>query len=353
MKVKRRRFFEEFAFEILSLYRIPGSIESLILKQKLKTFFDFAQINTLWEEFIAEAGHEKMAVLKTQSGEFQLLPLSKSPPCEVEGWLKKDFIKEDIALIYPWAIPEITPDLKAVILCGPFRNTYKSLNLISEVPAFNLPLSLCEKIEGEFGKIVYKPERKRVKCSNIFVEFGKGPYTTVIARIDALYGSFCASFSGFSMLMWLYLVDTLSKDYKGPRRLRFVLLDCQSDNLAGANFHVRNLPKHTIDCINLQGMSFGLPKIVYRDGAGFNSRSMIDAFESHSRDFGIEPELIALPNELPDHAPFKKQGVQTLWLNSALSISAAGYDLFDSIIWENFWTNAELLLSFLRRIHRF
>ncbi|MCS7084250.1 MAG: hypothetical protein NZL90_04635, partial [Aquificaceae bacterium] len=258
-----------------------------------------------------------------------------------------------IALVYPESVFESQINAKAVIICGPFRYTYKNFNIQPKVPTFNLPLSACEKINGHFGTLIYKPERKRVKCVNFFVEFGKGPYTLVIARSDALYGSFCASFSGFSLLMWLSLIETLNKSYQGPRRLRFSLLDCQTDNLAGANFHVKRLPKHTLACINLQGMSFGLPKIVYKDAAGFNSKMLIEAFESHSRDFGIEPKLIALPGELPDHAPFKEQGVQTLWLNSGLSINASGYDLFDSVSWENFWTNTELVLSFLRRMHRF
>ncbi len=123
--------------------------------------------------------------------------------------------------------------------------------------------------------------------------------------------------------------------------------------MEGIKFHLRNSLKHVFYCINLEGIGWYNPAVIYKDMGGYNGERINEMFYRHLRDMGVDVDFCKVEERDGEHIPFKELGVQTLFLSShPFTIRHTPYDSYDAISWDHVAIWYEVILSFLRRFHK-
>ena len=155
-------------------------------------------------------------------------------------------------------------------------------------------------------------------------------------------------------LLLPYLYEELRENYNIPFKLRFLITDGEEVGLEGSKFHTLKKPKHAYYCINLDGICWQNPAILYKDKEGYNDYRLAEAFYRSAKEIGFEVEFRAVPSAKSDHIPFKKVGLKTLFLSShPLPIRHTTCDNYDAVDWHiaRLWFFS--IVNFLRNLGRF
>jgi hypothetical protein len=348
--------FQHLADEILRINRLSGSEGNATAKRSVKKWLRHRGIK-YWEEFFyIEKLLPVEASLKVGNTIIKAVPYSGSPSGVYEGYVKKEPIEGDMALL---RVSEEGTDfsgrcVKACITYLDRINLYYYGGIqTASIPVVNIKLEDVQHIEDAHVKLTVKTKKEKILCSNILFEVGRGPIIYLTAHMDTAPEVFGAVNNGVGFLLLLFLADELKKNFNIPYRIRFLLTDAQVLGLEGSNFHVNKGIKHTYYCINLDTIGWHHPAVIYKDAEGYNGERITEMFLRHTQEMKIDIPFVIKNSAKSDHIPFKKKGVQTLFLSSEpFTINHTFYDNTEAINWDMVIVWYELILSFLRRFHR-
>mgnify|MGYP001770634604 CR=1 FL=1 len=360
MKSERLEVFQHFAYQALRQNRAPNSEGNKEAKRLIRRFLRYAGVGYTEEAFELRAQVPHSAYIEVGDIKIPAIAYMGSPSTQVEGYAKRDFLEGDIALVKGELSAKLLEGLvqagaKAVI-------TYRERlgvascwqNYNSNMPVVSISKQDLKHVEDFKVKIVIRSEEKLLKCSNfVLPDIGRGPVIYLVARMDTPQEGFGAISNGVGFLLLLFIYEELRERYNAPYRLRFLITDASSLNYAGARHHLSKEPKHVYYCINLEGIGWGNPCVVYKDAEGYNGCRINELFYRHAQAMGISLDYVSVPDLDGDHIAFKKRGVETLLLSSyPFYIRNTEYDLYDAIDWDKVVMWYELLVSFLRRFHK-
>ncbi len=207
-------------------------------------------------------------------------------------------------------------------------------------------------LKGRKVRIVSRVSRTRVRGRNIYFDIGKGPFLYVTAHLDSKPFVYGAIDNAVSVALLLILAKELRHSYRFPFRLRFLITDCEELGLEGSRHHVRNL-KHTYYVVNLDGIGWSNPAVIYRDAEGYNGVKIMEKFYRHLRDLKVDIPFREGRRGRSDHVPFKEKGVEALFLSSnPFLFRHTFYDTYAAIDWDVVELWFEIVSSFLRRFHK-
>lgn len=359
MKSERLEFFKEFAYGILTQNRFPGSEGHKNAKRRIKSFLDYMKASYREESFDVKLHIPQESYVEVEGKRIECFAYPGTPSLSIEGYVKENFLEGDIALIRDDLSMEDVKEVKrkggiAVLTYREDLNTYH----YNEMPSIDLPvLSVkrgdIQKVEDYSARLFVKSSERAIKCSNIVFEVGRGPIIYLVAHMDTSPLGYGAIDNGIGFLMLLFTYEELAKSYQKPYRLRFLITDCGSLGFMGSKFHVRNGLKHVFYCINLDGIGWHNPCVVYEDAFGYNGQRINDSFYKHLEELKVKINYVSLKRATGDHLPFKELGVESLYLSShPFTLRNTPYDNYDAIDWDTFNTWYEVILSFLRRFHK-
>ncbi|RMH81436.1 MAG: Zn-dependent exopeptidase M28 [Acidobacteria bacterium] len=359
MKSERLEFFKEFAYSILTQNRFPGSEGHKNTKGHIKSFLEYIKAGFREESFDVRLHIPQESYIEVDGKRIECLAYPGTPSLSTEGYVKEDFLEGDIALRKGDLSMEDVEEVKqrggiAILTYKESLNTYHC----SEMPILDLPVLSVKKgdvpeIEDYNVKLFVKSSEKIIRCSNILFEVGRGPVIYLVAHMDTSPLGYGAIDNGIGFLTLLFIYEELAKSYQRPYRLRFLITDCGSLGFTGSKFHVRNGLKHVFYCINLDGVGWRNPCVVYEDAYGYNGQRINDSFYKHVEELKVKINYVSLKKAMGDHLSFKELGVESLYLSShPFTFKNTLYDNYDAIDWDTFNMWYEVILSFLRRFHK-
>ncbi len=205
---------------------------------------------------------------------------------------------------------------------------------------------------GKKVRIETKVRRTKVRGRNLYFDIGKGPFTYVIAHLDTKPFVNGALDNAVSVALLLILARELKDTYHFPFRLRFMITDGEEIGLEGSKHHVERL-KHTFYVVNLDSIGWRNPAVIYRDAEGYNGNEIMEKFYRHLNDLKVNIPFTEGKRGRSDHIPFKKKGVQSLFLSSnPFTFRHTFYDNLEVVDWDIVSLWFEVLSSFLRRFHK-
>ncbi|SNZ13895.1 M28 family peptidase [Hydrogenobacter hydrogenophilus] len=345
---------KRLADEVLRVNRLSGSEGNATAKRIIKKWLKHRGISYSEEFFYVERLMPIEASIEVGNTVVLGVPYAGSPSGVYEGYVKREPIEGDIALL---RVSEEKRDhvkkAKACITYLDKVNTYYYGSVNGEgIPFVNIKLEDVQHIEDAYVKLTIKTKKEKVLCSNIVFDLGRGPTIYLVAHVDTAPEVF-GSTDGVGFLLLLFLADELKKNFYLPYRIRFLLTDAKELGLEGSNFHVSKGIKYAYYCINLDTIGWRNPAVIYKDAEGYNGERIMEMFFKHLQDMRMDIPFVSKSSAKSDHIPFKRKGVQTLFLSSEpFTINHTLHDNTEAINWDMVIVWYELILSFLRRFHR-
>jgi Zn-dependent M28 family amino/carboxypeptidase len=225
---------------------------------------------------------------------------------------------------------------------------------ISEEPfvALSVDRDTAKALKGKRIRIESKVKRAKVRGKNIYFDIGKGPFLYITAHLDSKPFVKGALDNAVAVALLLMLAKELKDSYYFPFRLRFLITDAEELGLEGSKHHVKNL-KHAYYVVNVDSIGWLNPAVIYKDAEGYNGEKIMDKFEKHLRDLKINIPFKEGKRGRSDHIPFKRKGVETLFLSSnPFTLRHTFYDNYEAINWDVVDMWFDVLSSFLRRFHK-
>ncbi|MFN3813988.1 MAG: M28 family peptidase [Aquificaceae bacterium] len=359
MKSDTLEEIQDISEKLLRINRLSGHEGNSKVKKALKEILRSKGIPYTEERFYVEKFIPMRAILEVQGKRIKGIPYIGSPSGVYEGYLKRDPLEGDIALFgVSHEIEGIRrakeKGAKACITYMETLNThyYGAIEDVS-IPVVNIKEKDLDGLEDAYIKVYVESQKKKLECSNIIFELGRGPIVYIVDNIDTRHEVFGSIENGIGSLLLIFVADELKHTYKTPYRLRFLITDAKELGLEGSSFHVKRGIKHTYYCINLNSVGWYYPEVIYRDAEGYNSDRMMSMFLKHAEDIKMSVSFKACEEAKGDHMPFKRTGVQTLFISSSpFNLRHTFHDNLDAVNWDMFCAWYELILSFLRRFHR-
>ncbi len=359
MKSDTLEEIQDISERLLRVNRLSGHEGNSKVKKAIKEILRRKGITYTEEKFYIEKFIPVKASLEAQGKRIKGVPYIGSPSGVYEGYLKRDPLEGDIALF------EVSHEgegirrakekgAKACITYMEALSTYYYGAIEDEsIPTVSIKERDLEGLEDAYVKVYIESQKKRLECSNIMFELGRGPTVYIVANIDTRHEVFGAIDNGIGFLLLIFVAYELKNTYRTPYRFRFLITDAKELGLEGSNFHIKKGIKHAYYCINLDSVGWYYPEVIYKDAAGYNSDRMMDMFLRHVEDIKVSVNFKAHEETKGDHIPFKKAGIQTLLISSyPFNLRHTFHDNLDAVNWDMVCVWYELILSFLRRFHR-
>lgn len=357
MKGDQLDFFKEFSYKLLTYNRLVGTHGHRRALELAESFLEYLSVLPQKEVFSLKEYLPQESWLQVAEEKIKAVAHLGVKSVELEGYLKRDYLQGDIALI-----PDLSRDkaLRAQEGGASAIVTYTSTGeyLYGGYTGLSIPvLSVREadlpKVEDFKVSLRVNSVEKNLQGTNLLLELGRGPVIYITAHLDTVHGGYGALCSGVGVALLLFLYMELKDNYKVPYRLRFLLTDAREMGSKGARFHLRGSTKHIFYCINLEGVGWHNPCVVYKDAGGYNGERINELFYKHLQDVGVKMDFCSAEDRDGDHIPFKEKGVQTLFLSSCpLTVRHTTYDNYEAVCWDTVELWYEVILSFLRRFHR-
>ncbi|WP_448583736.1 M28 family peptidase [Thermocrinis sp.] len=344
------------AYEYLTLNRFPGTKGHKEAKSIIKTILKEKDIPFIEERFLVKKRVPIGAFLETNGNSIEAFPFVGSLSGTFEGYVKEEFVEGDIALQEVKSINfELlkSRNIKALVcyLSSLDQIFYGAVH--EDLAVVSIKKSYLPKIKDFYVRIHVESKEEELRCSNIVFELGRGPVVYLVAHMDTKPETYGAVDNGLASLMLPYIYEELRENSKLPFRIRFLITDCEEMGLEGAKYHVSRGLKNAYYCINVDGIGWNSPVVIYKDREGYNDYELSEKFYKFARQVGLEVEFKAVQTARSDHIPFKKAGLKTLFLSShPLPIRHTICDNYDAIDWQiaKLWFVA--ILHFLKNLGR-
>ncbi|MFN3599100.1 MAG: M28 family peptidase [Aquificaceae bacterium] len=358
MKSEKLEALKELAYKILNNNRLTGARESKKAQRLIEKFLEENSCPYQKESFSTRAYIPEKALIEVEGKKIQGVAFLGSKSVEIKGFVKRDYVEGDIALI-----PDLTKEkaLEAQQKGATAIITYDN-NLDGfiygpcmgvDIPILSLKREDIKSVEDFNIKLYISSSEKSVEGENLIMDVGKGPIIYFVAHRDTVHESYGAISNGIGFLLLLFLFQEIRNNYNVPYRLRFLITEARELGLKGASFHVERGLKHAFYCINLEGIGWHNPCVIYEDMGGYNGERINEMFYKHLRDLKVNIDFCRAKERDGDHIPFKEKGLQSLFLSShPFTIRYTQYDLYDAINWDVVVMWYEVILSFLRRFHK-
>lgn len=360
MKSDRLELFKEVAYRIFGYNRLMGTEGHKRAHYEIESLLEQFSCAYTKEVFTVNRIIPKQAWIDVKEGRVKAVAYLGSKEIEKEAYIKEDYIEGDIALI-----PDLTREkaLQAQERGAIAIVTYRGENAVRghiygnylgvSIPILSIDGGDLHKVADFKAKIHVSSVDASLRGANLLMEIGRGPIVYLIAHMDTVQEVYGALGNGVSFLLLIFLYQELKNNYNAPYRLRFLITDGREVGMEGAKFHLSKNPKHVFYCINLEGVGWHNPCVIYEDGWGYNGERINDLFYRHAEDLKFNVSFCRARDRDGDHIPFKEKGVQTLYLSShPLNITRTVYDNYDAINWDSVVIWYEVILSFLRRFHK-
>ncbi|MEJ5339042.1 MAG: M28 family peptidase [Aquificaceae bacterium] len=360
MKSERLEFFKEFAYRTLNHNRLTGTDGNVRVRRLIESFLDYTSSNYRKEIFHTKKLIPEEAWLSIGDRKIRGVAYIGSRSIDRESYAKREYIEGDIALI-----PDLTREKalqaqeKGAVAVITYRSedkadayTYGSYVGL-DIPVVSIRREDVPEIEDSEVLLRVKSSERVVEGTNFLMEIGRGPIIYIISHMDTTVDIYGAVGNGVGFLLLLFLYEELKENYTVPYRLRFLITDARELGMEGAKFHLRGGLKHVFYCINLEGVGWHNPCVLYRDWGGYNGEKINHMFYKHLQDMRVSIDFCEAKDRDGDHIPFKELGIQTLYLSSyPFTIRHTHYDVYDAISWDHVIMWYEVILSFLRRFHK-
>jgi len=356
MKSETYEELRERSYEYLTLNRFPGTKEHKEAKSIIKNLLREKGIPFVEENFLVKKRVPIGAHLEINEHYIRAFPFVGSLSGTFEGYVKENFVEGDIALQEAKSINfELikSKNVKAVVCYLSSLDHIFYGGIQEDLAIVSIKKSDLPKVKDFYAKLCVKSKEEVIRCSNILFELGKGPVVYLVAHMDTKPETYGAVDNGLASFMLPYIYQELREDFRLPFRIRVLITDCEEVGLEGAKHHVSKGIKHAYYCLNLDGIGWSSPAIIYRDSDGYNDYELSEKFYRIVKQVGLEAQLKAVPSAKSDHIPFKKLGLKTLFLSShPLPIRHTICDNYDAIDWQiaRLWFVA--ILHFLKNLGR-
>ncbi len=360
MKSERFEFFREFAYKVLSHNRLTGTEGSIKVRKLVESFLDYACAKYKREVFSIKRHIPEEAWLYVGDKKIRGVAYLGSSAFEKRAYVKREYIEGDIALV-----PDLTREkaLKAQERGAVAVITYPSEDKADahvyghyvdlRVPIVSIKREDVPVVEDSEVLLRISSSERLMEGVNFLMEIGRGPIIYLLSHMDTVANIYGAIGNGVGFLLLLFLYEDLRENYNAPYRLRFLITDARELGLEGVRFHLRDSTKHAFYCINLEGIGWHNPAVVYKDMGGYNGERINHMFYKHLQDMKVDMDFCEAKDRDGEHIPFKELGVQTLFLSSQpFTIRHTPYDNYDAISWDHVVMWYEVILSFLRRFHK-
>ncbi|MFN4013454.1 MAG: M28 family peptidase [Aquificaceae bacterium] len=359
MKGEKLDLFKDIAYKVLSTNRLTGTEGHKKAHRLIESFFEELSCPYEKEAFFVKRYIPKEAWIEVEEKRIDCVAYIGSKEIEKEAYVKREYWEGDIALI-----PDLTKDkaLEAQRRGAVAILTYREKAIDGyvyggymgvDIPILSLKRDHIKKVEDYKIRLFVKSKEETLQGQNWLMELGKGPVIYLVAHMDTVHGVYGAVDNGVAFLLLLFLYEELRKDYKLPYRLRFLISDGRELGLEGVRQHLKKDPKHVYYCINLDGIGWSNPCVVYEDSSGYNGERINQLFYKHVEDLKLPIEFRRVKDLDGEHVPFKERGVQSLFLSShPFTLRHTQYDSYDAINWDMVVMWYEAILSFLRRFHK-
>jgi len=360
MKSERLEFLKEFAYNVLTHNRLSGTKESEKVRRHIESFLKNNSCKYKKETFSVKKFIPKEAWLTVGEEKIRAVAYIGSKPIERKAYVKRNYIEGDIALV-----PDLTKEKaiqaqqKGAVAIITYRSEDKADAYVHGhdmgvgIPIVSIKREDFPKVEDSEVLLKVRSEERVIEGVNLFMELGKGPVIYMVSHMDTvaeIHGAIC---NGIGFLLLLFLYEELKENYNSPYRLRFLITDCGELGMEGVKFHLKSGVKHTFYCINLEGIGWHNPVVVYKDRAGYNGERINEMFYRHLQDMKVDIDFCTVGELEGEHLPFKELGIQTLYLSShPFTLRHTIYDNYDAISWDHVAMWYEVILSFLRRFHK-
>lgn len=360
MKSERLELFKDFVYRVASQSRLTGSDGIKKAHRLIEGFFEYAGCKYEKEVFRIKKLLPESAWLELDGKKIVAVPFAGSPSTRIEAFVKRNYIEGDIALIpdaTEWDIIKAKEKGAVAVIC--YRSQMVADAYVhgsytrAGIPVVSVSREHVRYIEDAKVLLVVNSEEKILQGTNYMVEIGKGPIIYLIAHVDTTADTYGAINSAVGFMLLLFIYEELRRTYSSPCRVRFLLTDAREMGMEGVKHHLTKGLKHVFYCINLEGLGWHNPCVIYKDADGYNGEAINHKFYRHLKDMKLDLDFCEAPDRDGEHVFFKKAGVQTLYLSSyPLTIKHTLYDCYDAISWDHVLMWYEVILSFLRRFHR-
>ncbi len=360
MKSERLEFLKEFAYNTLTHNRLSGTEEIRRVRKRIESFLDYASCNYKKESFSVKKFIPEETWITVGEEKIKGVAYIGSKPIEKKAYVKRNYIEGDIALI-----PDLTREkaLQAQQRGAVAIITYRSKDKADayvhgndmdvDIPIVSIKREDVPNVEDSEVLLKVKSSERVLDGVNFYMEIGRGPILYMVSHMDTVAKIHGAVGNGIGFLLLLFLYEELKDNYNVPYRLRFLITDSREVGMEGVKFHLRAGLKHVFYCINLEGIGWHNPAVVYRDMGGYNGDRINEMFYRHLQDMKVDIDFCDVVERDGEHLPFKEAGVQALYLSShPFTIKHTTYDNYDAISWDNVIMWYEVILSFLRKFHK-
>lgn len=349
--------------EMISQESRVSSSEGIERSRKyIRSYVKAKGINVREEIFEVEKDLPLKSSLTVDGEEIEIFPFVGSLQGEREGEVvdEEEDVKGKIALAKVGGVRESQKALQlkergatgAIFymdeLDSPFIGTLNGTRFLAVSTRRDKAISL----KGKKVRLVSRVSRKKITGRNLYFDIGKGPFLYLIAHLDTKPFVKGAIDNALAVSLLLIMFKELCKSYHFPYRIRFLITDCEELGLEGSIHHAKSL-KYTDWAINLDSIGWVNPAVIYKDSEGMNGERIMDKFDKHLRDLKIDIPFREGKRGRSDHIPFKKAGVETLFLSSnPFTLRHTFYDSYEAIDWDTAEVWFEVLISFIRRFHK-
>lgn len=360
MKSERFEFFKEYAYKILTYNRLSGTEESRKTHKLVESFLEYASSKYEKETFYVRKFVPEEAQIRVGEENIKAVAYIGSKPIENKAYVKRNYIEGDIALV-----PDLTKEKafqaqqRGAVAIITYRSEDKADAYVYgsymgvEIPIVSIRREDVPKVEDAQIMLMVKSKERLIEGVNFFMEVGRGPVIYLISHMDTTSEVYGAISNGVSFLLLLFLYEELRTNYKAPYRLRFLITDARELGMEGVKFHIKKGLRHVFYCINLEGIGWYNPAVIYKDIGGYNGDRINDMFYRHLQEMGVDMDFCSVRELEGEHTPFKEAGVQTLYLSShPFNLRHTIYDNYDAVSWDHVIMWYEIILSFLRRFHK-
>ncbi|MFN7064839.1 MAG: M28 family peptidase [Aquificaceae bacterium] len=360
MKGERLELFKEFAYRFLAQNRLIGSDGHLYSQRLIEGFLEENLYPYRRESFFLRVAILEKAWVEVEDKRVEGIAYLGSKKVVLEGFVKRNYLEGDIALI-----PNLTRDkaLEAQRRKALAIITYREKDKVDgyiygpsmgvDIPVLSLRREDIKDVEDFRVRLFISSREKGVRCENITMEVGRGPIIYLVAHRDTVQNTYGAMANGIGTILLLFLFNELKDGYHAPYKLRFLLSDAREWGSKGVRHHLEKGLRHVFYCINLEGIGWHNPCVIYKDMGGYNGERINELFYKHLRDLRVGIDFCKAKERDGDHIPFKEVGVQSLFLSShPFTIRHTQYDLYDAVNWDVVAMWYEVILSFLRRFHK-
>ena len=358
MKAEKLEFFKEFAYKALTVNRLTGSEGHKKAYKLIESYLEDNGCRYEKEAFKIKSLIPKEAWVEVEGKRLNGVAPLGSKGIEIEAFVKRNYIEGDIALI-----PDLTKEkaIEAQKRGAVAIITYREGDKLDEyiygnhmgvdIPIICLLRKDIAKIEDYKAKLFIRSSEETLWGKNLIMEVGRGPVVYLVAHMDTVHGIYGSIGNGIGALLLIFLYQELKERFGAPYKLRFLITDGRELGLAGSRFHLREDKKHVFYCINIEGVGWYNPCVIYEDMYGYNGERINQMFYKHLKDMRVNLNFCKAKERDGDHIPFKEKGFQTLFLSShPFTIRHTQYDNYEAINWDGVVLWYEIILSFLRRL---